>query len=588
MPLSIGTILGSRYRFDALLGQGGMGAVYRAWDSRIDQPVAIKENRMASPASVRQFVREAKIMAGLRHPNLPRVTDHFALPDGVQYLVMEFIEGEDLGHILQRTGPLDETRALAWIDQVCDALVYLHSQDPPIIHRDIKPDNIKITPQGAVFLVDFGIAKMGNAKERTNTGAVGVTPGFSPLEQYGSGGTDARSDIYSLGATVYALLTGHAPPDSVQRSSDEEQLVPPRQLRPDLSPALASAISAALESRRTDRPQTVDDFRALIRPGVGKAPIPAVPAAARRRAPLWAWVPGAAATLLLCGLIVAALSGVCGALLGTRPASPGALSSTPVDPVPLATSEPTPEPTKEPTEEPPEPTSTPLPLDSELGNVAIGTNAEYPPFEFVGDDGNLAGFDIDLMDAIAEEASFEFEFVNTRWDGIFVALASGEFDAVISAATITEERKQTVDFSDPYFNAGQMIFVRADTADISGPDDLDGKSTGVQLGTTGDIWLSEETGAEVVRYDENTLAFQALANGDVDAAVADGPTGIDIVQANPDMNLKALDGTYTDEEYGVAVRKDRQDVLEAINRGLAAVRASGQYDELYDKYFGIE
>ena len=225
---------------------------------------------------------------------------------------------------------------------------------------------------------------------------------------------------------------------------------------------------------------------------------------------------------------------------------------------------------------------------SGIGDVKIGTNAEYPPFEYVDDDGNLAGFDIDLMAAIAEEADIEYEFVNTRWDGIFVALSSGEFDAVISAATITEERKETVDFSDPYFNAGQMIFVRADTTDISGPDDLVGKSVGVQLGTTGDIWLSEETGSEVVRYDENTLAFQALANGDVDAAVADGPTGIDIVQANPEMGLKVVDGVYTDEEYGIAVQKERQDLLEAINKGLAAARASGKYDEINDKYFGTD
>ena len=223
-----------------------------------------------------------------------------------------------------------------------------------------------------------------------------------------------------------------------------------------------------------------------------------------------------------------------------------------------------------------------------LGEVKIGVNAEYPPFEFVDEQGNIVGFDPELLVAIAEEAGIEYEFVNTRWDGIFVALASGEFDAVMSAATITEERAKTVDFSDPYFDAGQMITVRADATDISGPDDLAGRKVGVQLGTTGDIWLSEETKAEVVRYDENTLAFQALANGDVDAAVADGPTAIDIVKANPEMKLKVLDGVYTEEQYGIAVNKDRQDLLEAINKGLAAVKASGKYDEIHAKYFGTE
>jgi len=225
---------------------------------------------------------------------------------------------------------------------------------------------------------------------------------------------------------------------------------------------------------------------------------------------------------------------------------------------------------------------------SDLGEVVIGCNAEYPPFEYVDEDGNIVGFDPELMAAIAEEAGFEFEFVNTRWDGIFVALASGEFDAVISAATITAERAETVNFSDPYFEAGQMIAVRADTTDIAGPDDLAGRPVGVQLGTTGDIWLTDDTGAEVVRYDENTLAFQALANGDVDAAVADGPTAIDIIQANPEMNLKVLDGVYTEEQYGIAVNKDRQDILEAINKGLAAVKTSGKYDEIYEKYFGTD
>lgn len=224
----------------------------------------------------------------------------------------------------------------------------------------------------------------------------------------------------------------------------------------------------------------------------------------------------------------------------------------------------------------------------DLGTVVIGCNAEYPPFENVDEDGNLVGFDIELMTAIAEEAGFEFEWVNTRWDGIFVALASGEFDAVISAATITEERAETVDFSTPYFDAGQSITVRADNTDILGPDDLAGLKVGVQLGTTGDIWLSEETDAEVVRYDENTLAFQALANGDVDAAVADNTTAIEIVQANPEMNLKFLPDVYTKEQYGIAVNKDRADLLEAINEGLAAIRENGIYDEIYAKYFGTD
>ena len=265
MTLVEGQRVHNRYQIASLLGQGGMGAVYRAWDTILDVPVAIKENVMATPASARQFQREGKMMARLRHPNLPRVTDHFVTPDGAQYLVMDYVEGEDLRQMLRRVGPLHEAWVLAWIERVCDALSYLHSQQPPIIHRDIKPSNIKITPRGEVFLVDFGIAKVGDARFRTTTGAAGVTPGFSPPEQYGAGGTDARSDIYALGATLYALLTGRAPPDSVQRSIQEAALPPPQTLRPDLSPAVVSALGAALQTRPTNRPQTVAAFRALLR-----------------------------------------------------------------------------------------------------------------------------------------------------------------------------------------------------------------------------------------------------------------------------------------------------------------------------------
>jgi peptide/nickel transport system substrate-binding protein len=222
---------------------------------------------------------------------------------------------------------------------------------------------------------------------------------------------------------------------------------------------------------------------------------------------------------------------------------------------------------------------------ADLGTVKIGTNAEYPPFEFVDDAGEIVGFDIDLVKAIAEAGGFDYEMINTRWDGIFVALASGEFDGVASAATITEERKETVDFSDPYFNAGQVLAVKIGS-DITGVDQLEGKRVGVQLGTTGDIWSTDNTQAEVVRYDEITLAFQALAQGDVDAVINDLPVSADIIKANPEMEVEIIGDALTDEFYGIAVNKDRPEVLAAINEGLAAIKASGVYDEIYVKWFG--
>ena len=149
MALTSGQILGERYRIQALLGEGGFGAVYRAWDTQLNGAVAVKESLDISEASQEQFKVEAELLYKLRHPSLPGVIDYFMIPRQGQYLVMDFIEGQDLASMAQRAqGPLPEAQVLAWIEQVCDALAYLHAQEPPIIHRDIKPANIRITPAG--------------------------------------------------------------------------------------------------------------------------------------------------------------------------------------------------------------------------------------------------------------------------------------------------------------------------------------------------------------------------------------------------------------------------------------------------------
>jgi serine/threonine protein kinase len=265
MTLTQGQIIQSRYRVVSLLGQGGFGAVYRAWDINLNQPVAIKENLDTSPEAQRQFQHEALILANLSHPNLPRVTDHFLIPGLGQYLVMDFVEGEDLQAMLNRTGrALPEAQVLAWIDQICGALAHLHEQEPPVIHRDIKPANIKITPKGKAVLVDFGIAKVFDPVLKTTVGARAVTPGYSPPEQYGQGQTDQRSDVYSLGATLYTLLTGQEPPESVNRVANNIPLIPPRQLVPLISLNVEAAILHACEVSTTRRFQTMAELRQAL------------------------------------------------------------------------------------------------------------------------------------------------------------------------------------------------------------------------------------------------------------------------------------------------------------------------------------
>lgn len=266
MPLRIGEVLNNRYRIVVQLGKGGFGAVYRAWDTNLNGPCAVKENLDISSAGQKQFAREASLLFNLRHPNLPRVFDTFIVEGQGQYLVMDYIQGEDLQSMLDHTGgPLPLEQVLTWIDQVSEALVYLHSQDPPIIHRDIKPANIRIPPAGEAMLVDFGIAKVYDPHLKTTLGAQAVTPGYSPPEQYGSGKTDASSDVYALGATTYTLLTGEVPPASVDIFAGLASAPRPvHEVNPKIPVQVGVAIENAMRPNRTARLNAVSGLKEAL------------------------------------------------------------------------------------------------------------------------------------------------------------------------------------------------------------------------------------------------------------------------------------------------------------------------------------
>lgn len=268
MALAINTILKDRYRITSVLGQGGMGNVYKAYDSNLDVFVAIKENLYLSEEYTKQFQREATILASLHAAHLPRVSDYFMISGQGQYLLMDFIEGDDLRKKIEMHGSIEENEAVIIGSLICDALDYLHTRPSPIIHRDIKPGNIKLTPDGDVFLVDFGLAKVMVDSQATSTGARAMTPGYSPPEQYGKARTDARSDIYALGATLYAALTGFIPEDGLERLTGNEKLTQLRELNPKLSKKLAAVIEKALEVDPDKRFQTALDFKhALLTTG---------------------------------------------------------------------------------------------------------------------------------------------------------------------------------------------------------------------------------------------------------------------------------------------------------------------------------
>ncbi|MDD2921522.1 MAG: protein kinase [Anaerolineales bacterium] len=264
MLLERDILLHNRYRIQGNLGQGGMGSVYLAVDENLGVQVAVKENLFTTEEYARQFRLEAVILANIRHPNLPRVSDHFVIAGEGQYLIMDFIDGEDLRQRMERVGVLDEDEVIQIGAAMCDALSYLHARKPSILHRDIKPGNVKISPDGHIFLVDFGLAKMIQGNQATTTGARAMTPGYSPPEQYGTARTDSRTDIYSLGATLYAALTGVIPEDGLARAMDSVQLTPVRKRKPEISRRLAAAIEKAMEVDPSDRFQTADEFKLAL------------------------------------------------------------------------------------------------------------------------------------------------------------------------------------------------------------------------------------------------------------------------------------------------------------------------------------
>jgi eukaryotic-like serine/threonine-protein kinase len=264
MTLDCGILINQRYRVLDILGQGGMGSIYRAMDENLGVQVALKENLFTTEEFARQFRREAVILASLRHPNLPRVTDHFEIPGQGQYLVMDFIEGEDLRERLDRQGTLSDSEAVVLGTSICDALSYLHTRQPQVVHRDIKPGNVKITPAGTIILVDFGLAKMIEGSQATTTGARAMTPGYSPPEQYGTARTDHRSDIYSLGATLYVALTGVMPEEALARAMNQSELTPVRKHNPRVARKLANVVEKAMELHPEDRYQTAEELKKAL------------------------------------------------------------------------------------------------------------------------------------------------------------------------------------------------------------------------------------------------------------------------------------------------------------------------------------
>ena len=272
LPLAPDTVLQHRYRIVRQLGRGGMGAVYEALDQRLEITVALKETLSSEDSMRRQFEREARMLAGMQHSALPRVSDHF-VEGNRAFLVMEFIGGVDLAKIIaQQPGPFPRDQVIAWADQLLDALIYLHSRDRQVIHRDIKPHNLKLTATGQIALLDFGLAKAQAADQSVTASQAfyGYTRHYAPLEQIQDQRTDPRSDIYALGATLYHLLTGIKPPDAMVRAAavvdgGSDPLRSANQIHEAVGPQIAAILNKAMAQKPEARYASANEFREALR-----------------------------------------------------------------------------------------------------------------------------------------------------------------------------------------------------------------------------------------------------------------------------------------------------------------------------------
>ncbi len=321
MELDSGQILNERYRITRLIGQGGMGAVYCGHDPVLDRPIAIKQlltdpiiGEQPLEQMREQFLREAKSLASLHHPNLPRVTDYFTHGPH-QYLVMDYIEGQSLQDTLKANSPgLDEDQVLDWADQLLTALDYIHQRN--LVHRDIKPANIRLTPDGRIFLVDFGLVKSYDAahpKTMTLIHGLGTIEYASPEQFDPDSHTDQRSDLYSLGATLYHLLAGEAPSSVSKRISDPNSFLPLRVHNGNISPEVEHVILRAMELERARRFASAGDMREALRQArqahrVDSSATVNLPVPSSRRAHPRRWVALASIPAILAGVAIISIA----------------------------------------------------------------------------------------------------------------------------------------------------------------------------------------------------------------------------------------------------------------------------------------
>lgn len=578
MPVD-GTPFG-HYQLQKLIGRGGMGEVYQAYDADTDRIVALKvlPPHLAEDATFQErFRRESHAAAGISNPHVVPIHGYGEI-DGRLYLDMRLIEGRNLGAMLTKTGkPLDPTFVVNMIEQVAEALDGAHQAG--LIHRDVKPSNILIAGNDFVYLIDFGLASTAGESGMTTAGSTLGTLAYMAPERFDGGKVDPRSDVYALACVLYECLTGVRPypADSLEQQIAGHMVSPPP--RPsDKDPRLAAfdeVIAKGMAKKPSKRYQSAGALAAAARAALA-APMRNTGRSGRhsaQRVPTRSRVSTKAAALVGATVLVAALCAVAvWQLRGT---------GSDADPS-LADSASGSGPVQMPTGAVDEIAKTVPAEIRDTGRLVIGVNVPYAPNEFKNSSGEIVGFDVDLMKAVARTMGLVPEFRETGFEGILPSVADGNFNVGMSSITDTAEREEQVDFV-TYFQAGTLWARRAGTA--ADPGSPCGLRVGVAYGT---IQETEEIPAksdacvaaglppieEVVRTHQDEVTA-ALIAGEIDAMTADSPVAGFAIKLSGGA-LEPAGEVFDSAPYGWPVAKG-SGLAESLRLALVHVMESGQY-----------
>ncbi len=556
------------YQLQQLIGQGGMGEVYRAYDTKTDRVVAIKvlPHHMAVDETFQaRFRRESHAAAGINDPHVVPIHGYGEI-DGRLYLDMRLIEGSNLGAMLAESEkPLGAAFAVTIVEQVGHALDAAHNAG--LIHRDIKPSNILITGRDFVYLIDFGLARTAGEKGLTTAGSTLGTLAYMAPERFEGGAVDARSDIYALTCVLYECLTGSRPypADSLEQQIAGHMVSPlprPSGVDPRLA-AFDEVIAKGMAKKPAKRYQTAGELAAAARRALN-APVRRSGSGSRHAARPQPKRPKKAFAAAAAAVLVVALAAI--GLWQWAPWRDGGDGDPPALPEGAIAS-----------------IAATVPADiRETGRLVIGVNVPYAPMEFKNADGQLVGFDVELMNAVAKVLGLVPDYRDTKFDAILPSVQDGTVNMGMSSVTDTKEREASVDFV-TYFQAGTQWAKLSGTA--ANPKSPCGLKVGVAQGALQEteelprksdecVAAGQEPVDIVVSFSQDEVT-NALIKGEVDAMSADSPvTGFAIKLSRGDL-VPAGD-VFDSAPYGWPVRRG-SGLAESLRLALEHLMETGEY-----------